>query len=106
MTSRVGHSRSDATARLHLPVRAFLVLPISAEASRRPRRPALPSPQWQDTVFLRASGHCNAGSTSVAVCGELVTSEPDGEEDPSYCPKCVRAAIRWCAQPVPGDRRG
>jgi hypothetical protein len=97
MTSRVGHSRSDATARLHLPVRAFLVLPISAEASRRPRRPALPSPQWQDTVFLRASGHCNAGSTSVAVCGELVTSEPDGEEDPSYCPMCVRGYPVVCA---------
>ncbi|MGH3975003.1 MAG: hypothetical protein ACRDS9_16985 [Pseudonocardiaceae bacterium] len=42
-------------------------------------------------------------STSVAVCGELVTSEPDGENDPHYCPECVRAAIRWCAQPVAGE---
>jgi hypothetical protein len=28
--------------------------------------------------------------TSVAVCGELVTSGPDGEEDHHYCPECVR----------------
>ncbi|MGH3973050.1 MAG: hypothetical protein ACRDS9_06970 [Pseudonocardiaceae bacterium] len=42
-------------------------------------------------------------STSVAVCGEPVTNEPDGENDPYYCPACVRAAIRWCAQPGTGD---
>jgi hypothetical protein len=35
-------------------------------------------------------------STSVAVCGELVTSAPDGdEEDPGYCGDCVHAAIQW-----------
>ncbi len=33
--------------------------------------------------------------SAVAVCGELVTEETDGEEDPCYCPQCVRAAIRW-----------
>ncbi len=42
-------------------------------------------------------------STSVAVCGELVTSRPDSEEDPSYCPECVRAAIRRCAPPMTCD---
>lgn len=36
----------------------------------------------------------------MAVCGELVTNEVGGEEDPRYCPDCVREAIRWCAQPV------
>jgi hypothetical protein len=36
----------------------------------------------------------------VAVCGELVTSGAGKEEDPRYCPDCVREAIRWCAQPV------
>ncbi len=40
-------------------------------------------------------------STSVAVCGELVTSGSDSEEIPRYCPDCVREAIRWSAQPVP-----
>lgn len=35
-------------------------------------------------------------STSVAVCGALVTSGPDSEEDPSYCPECVPEALRWC----------
>jgi hypothetical protein len=39
-------------------------------------------------------------STSVAVCGELVTSGVSGDEDPRYCPDCVREAIRWNAQPV------
>lgn len=43
------------------------------------------------------------GSTSVAVCGELVTRETDTENDPHYCPECVRAALRWCAQPVAGE---
>lgn len=38
-------------------------------------------------------------STAVAVCGELVTDQTDGEEDPSYCPDCVRAAIQRNAQP-------
>jgi hypothetical protein len=37
------------------------------------------------------------GSTPVAVCGEPVTSAPDSEDDPRYCPDCVRAAIRWSA---------
>lgn len=41
-------------------------------------------------------------STGVAVCGDLVTGEPDGENDPHYCPGCVRAAIRWCAEPGAG----
>lgn len=43
-------------------------------------------------------------STSVAVCGEPVTTAPDnGEDDPGYCAECVRAAIVWCA-PVAGER--
>lgn len=45
----------------------------------------------------------------MAVCGELVSNGSngmDGEQDPSYCPDCVRAAIRWCVQPVAEDRRG
>lgn len=42
-------------------------------------------------------------STSVAVCGEPVTSEPDGEDDPLSCPECVRTAIRWCAEPGDGE---
>ncbi|MGH3694923.1 MAG: hypothetical protein ACRDRX_13210 [Pseudonocardiaceae bacterium] len=36
-------------------------------------------------------------STPVAVCGEPMTSAPGGEDDPHYCPECVRTAIRWCA---------
>jgi hypothetical protein len=40
------------------------------------------------------------GSTPVAVCGELVTSGTGEEDEPRYCPDCVREAIRWCAQPV------
>lgn len=35
--------------------------------------------------------------SAVGVCGELVTDGPDSEEDPRYCPDCVRAAIRWSA---------
>ena len=42
-------------------------------------------------------------STSVALCGEPVTSQPDGEVDPPYCRECVRAAIRWCAQSGAGE---
>jgi hypothetical protein len=39
-------------------------------------------------------------NTSVAVCGEPVTSRPDGDEvDPSYCPEWVRAALRRIARP-------
>ncbi|MGH3825278.1 MAG: hypothetical protein ACRDRA_20930 [Pseudonocardiaceae bacterium] len=58
-------------------------------------------------VHLFPAGEVFRGwSTSVAVCGELVTSEPGREEDPHYCPECVRAALRWCARPVAGDRRG
>jgi hypothetical protein len=38
--------------------------------------------------------------TPVAVCGKLVTGEPDGEDDPPYCPECVRTVLRWCAEPV------
>ena len=45
--------------------------------------------------------HGYGGSTFVAVCGELVTSGSDGEEDPSYCPDCVSEAIRWSTQPWP-----
>jgi hypothetical protein len=37
------------------------------------------------------------GSTLVAACGELVTDEPDVEDDPIFCPKCVRTVIRWSA---------
>lgn len=46
-----------------------------------------------------------SGKTLVAVCGELLAdaSRPPGCEcDHQYCPQCVRAAIRWSAQP--GDR--
>lgn len=39
-------------------------------------------------------------SMSVAVCGELVTSEASGDEDARYCPDCIREAIRWNAQPI------
>jgi hypothetical protein len=38
-------------------------------------------------------------TTSVAVCGEPVTSGLDSDEDPRYCPQCVRAAQQWCAPP-------
>ncbi|MGH3670897.1 MAG: hypothetical protein ACRDSH_09700 [Pseudonocardiaceae bacterium] len=34
-------------------------------------------------------------NTPVAVCGEPVNSGPDSEEDPRFCPACVRAVIRW-----------
>jgi hypothetical protein len=44
--------------------------------------------------------------TPVAVCGEPVTSGPEGEDDPNYCPDCVRAAIQGCARPVGSDGRG
>jgi hypothetical protein len=38
-------------------------------------------------------------ATFLAICGEPVTSAPEGDEmDPGYCPKCVHAALRWCAQ--------
>jgi hypothetical protein len=40
------------------------------------------------------------GSMPVAVRGKSVTSGSDGEEDPSYCLDCVRAALRWCAWPL------
>lgn len=55
-----------------------------------------------DEVFRQGYG----SSTLVAACGEPVSSEPNGPEDPSYCLECVRAALRWCAQPVAADRRG
>lgn len=55
--------------------------------------------------LLAAGGEVSRGwGTSVAVCGALVTSGAEGEEDPRYCADCVRAAIRWCVQPVVGDR--
>jgi hypothetical protein len=39
-------------------------------------------------------------NTSVTVCGEPVTSGPDGDEmDPVYCLECVSAALRWNARP-------
>jgi hypothetical protein len=44
--------------------------------------------------------------TPVAVCGEPLTSGSDSEDDPNYCPDCVRAAIQGCARPVGGDGRG
>ena len=44
------------------------------------------------------------GSMSVAVCGELVTSGTDGEEDPHYCAECVQEALRWCAELGASDR--
>lgn len=44
--------------------------------------------------------------TPVAVCGEPLTSEPECEDDPIYCPDCVRAAIQGCARPVGGAGRG
>jgi hypothetical protein len=37
-------------------------------------------------------------NTPVAVCGEPVTSGPDSDEEPRYCPECVSAALRRCAQ--------
>jgi hypothetical protein len=40
------------------------------------------------------------GSTSVAVCGELVIKGTSSDEDPRYRPDCVREAIRWNSQPV------
>ena len=44
-------------------------------------------------------------STPVALCGELVSSAPDGEEDePRYCHACVRAALQWSEWPPAGDR--
>jgi hypothetical protein len=43
--------------------------------------------------------------TSMAVCGEPVDSKPTGENDPRYCPECVRATIRCSAQP-PGTAGG
>ncbi|MGH3822968.1 MAG: hypothetical protein ACRDRA_09080 [Pseudonocardiaceae bacterium] len=54
------------------------------------------------------------GMTLVAVCGEPVDASilagsscaPGCECDHQYCPECVRAAIRWNAQPVADDRRG
>jgi hypothetical protein len=42
-------------------------------------------------------------STSVAVRGEPVTSGADSEDDPHYCPDCVRGALRWCAEPETGE---
>lgn len=42
-------------------------------------------------------------ATSVAVCGEPVTGAADSEEDPSYCPECVREALRWCATARAGE---
>jgi hypothetical protein len=51
-----------------------------------------------DPVHLVSAGEVTRGwSTSVAVCGEVVTGGLDSEEDPSYCPGCVREALRWCA---------
>lgn len=55
-------------------------------------------------VHLLPAGEVFRGwSTSVAVCGELVTSEPDGDEDSRYCAECVHEALRWCAEPGAGD---
>jgi transposase-like protein len=35
-------------------------------------------------------------NTRLAVCGEPVTSAPDGDEvDPGYCADCLSTAIRW-----------
>ena len=46
--------------------------------------------------------------SQIAVCGEVVQpenspvegSEEEEEDDPTYCPKCVRAAVRWNMQSV------
>ncbi len=63
-------------------------------------RPAtLPAPALAlGVVHLPAADElCQQGygsMSAVAVCGELVTEETD-DEDPRYCPQCVRAAIRW-----------
>jgi hypothetical protein len=40
-------------------------------------------------------------STSVAVCGELVTSAASSGDDEHYRVECVHEALRWCARPVP-----
>lgn len=42
------------------------------------------------------------GSSQIAVCGAEVHlgsgTAVDAEEDPRYCPACVRAAVRWNSQ--------
>lgn len=58
-----------------------------------------------DPVHLLPAGEVfrwgYGGSTSVAVCGEVVAGAPDdGEEDPRYCAACVHEALRWCARPM------
>lgn len=57
-----------------------------------------------DAVHLLAAGELfrqgYGANTAVAVCGKLVTSGADGNEDPDYCPDCVREAIRRSAQPA------
>ncbi|MGH3673342.1 MAG: hypothetical protein ACRDSH_22405 [Pseudonocardiaceae bacterium] len=64
----------------------------------------------RDPVHLLPAGEAfrhGYESTAVAVCGEPVTSGPDGGDvDPHYCSECVRAAVQWSAQPVAGDRHG
>jgi hypothetical protein len=68
-------------------------------------------PVWPVSALGRASHLLPAGElfrpgysgTSVAVCGEPVTSGPDSEEDPNYCPDCVSEVLRWCAQSRAGE---
>ena len=64
--------------------------------------PELPESALGRTVHLFPAGELfrqDYSGTFVAVCGEPVTSGPDSQENPSYCPDCVREALRWCAQP-------
>jgi hypothetical protein len=66
----------------------------------------LPESALGRTVHLLPAGEVfrqGYPATSVAVCGEPVTSGADSEEDPSYCPDCVREALRWCAQLGAGE---
>lgn len=62
----------------------------------------LPASTLGRTVHLLPAGEVfrqGYPTTSVAVCGEPMTSAADSEEDPGYCPECVAEALRRCAQP-------
>ena len=68
----------------------------------RSHLPGVPVSALGRAVHLLAAGEVfwrGYPSTSVAVCGALVSSGAGSSaEDPRYCPECVRAALRWCAQ--------
>lgn len=57
-----------------------------------------------EPVHLLAAGEAflsgYRGGALLAVCGEPVSSGPDGgEAEPRYCVECVQEAIHWSAQP-------